>query len=104
MHLVYANGTELRDTFYTDTTDQIAECFVETRLRITRLDFRDYFENILGWDRSRISSLSLCYAWEYEKDGKIYYQDITPYTVLKFSYQWLTDINTAIDILYQVYY
>ena len=104
IHLRFADGTQITDNIYEVESDQVAECYIETRLRITRLDFRDYFEQILGWDRSRISSLSLCSAWYNTKNGKIYFQDITPYTVLKFSYQWLTDLNVAIDMLYQIYY
>jgi hypothetical protein len=75
------------------------------RLRITRLDFRDYFENVLGWDKARISSLSLCLAWYDDTiDNYVYYQDITPYTVLNFSYQPLVDATMAVDVEYQVYY
>ena len=75
------------------------------RLRITRLDFRDYFENVLGWDKSRISSLSLCTAWYNEgDDGFTYFQNILPYTILNFSYQLLVSSETAIDIQYELYY
>lgn len=104
IHLRYADGTQITDSIYDVDADQVAECYIETRLRINRLDFRDYFEQILGWDKSRISSLSLCSAWYNTKNGRITFQDIMPYTVLKFSYQWLTDLNVAIDILYQIYY
>ena len=75
------------------------------RLRITKLDFRDYFENVLGWDKARISSLSLCTAWYDDSiDGYRYYQDIMPYTILFFSYQWLVDDTISVDIEYQIYY
>jgi hypothetical protein len=72
---------------------------------ITTDDFRDYFENVLGWDKGRISSLSLCTAW-YDDDIDDYrwYQDITPYTLLNFSLQWLVDDTIALDIEYQIYY
>lgn len=105
LHLRYADGTQITDNIYTDTTDQAAECFVETRLRITRLDFRDYFEEVLGWDNARISTISLNYAW-YDDDIDIYkwYQDIYPYTKLNFAYEFLVDAKKAIDIIYQIYY
>ena len=75
------------------------------RLRITRLDFRDYFENVLGWDKARISAMTLCFAWYDDTIDKYrYYQDITPYTLLNFQYQWLVDLDVAIDIEYQIYY
>ena len=104
VHVQYADGTQITDNIYVVDADQTAECYIETRLRITRLDFSDYFEKVLGWDRSRISSISLCSAWYNTVDDKIYFQNIIPYTVLKFSFQWLTDLNVAIDILYQIYY
>ena len=62
LHVKYADGTQVDDNMYTNDTDQGIECYIETRLRITRNDFRDYFENVIGWDNARISTVSLCYA------------------------------------------
>lgn len=105
LHLRYADGTDVRETMYSDVTTQTIECFVETRLRITSLDFRDYFDDVLGWDRARISTISLCYAWYDDSiDGYKYFQDIYPYTKLNFSYKWLVEETDAIDVIYQVYY
>lgn len=105
LHLRYADGTQITKDLYNIESNQEAECYVEMRLRITRLDFRDYFENILGWDKARISSLSLCTAWYDDSiDGYRYYQDIMPYTILFFSYQWLVDDTISVDIEYQIYY
>jgi hypothetical protein len=105
LHLRYADGTQITPDMYNIESEQSAECYVEMRLRITRLDFRDYFEEILGWDKARISSLSLCLAW-YDDEVSDYrvFQDITPYTLLNFSYQPLVDSTIGIDILYQIYY
>lgn len=105
LYVRYADGTPITPEMYNVHSEQTAECFIQTRLRITTLDFRDYFEQVLGWDKARISSLSLCYAWYDETIDKYrYYQDITPYSILYFSYQWLVDANVAIDILYNIYY
>lgn len=105
LHVMYTDGTQVDDNMYISTTDQVAECYIETRLRITRNDFRDFFEKTIGWDNARISSLSLCYAWEYVgEDGKKYYQDIYPYTKLNFPVEWLVNLDKAIDFNYQVYY
>ena len=105
LYVRYADGTPITPEMYNVHSDQTAECFIQTRLRITTLDFRDYFEQALGWDKARISSLSLCYAWYDDTIDKYkYYQDITPYTILYFSYQWLFDANVAIDVLYDIYY
>lgn len=105
LHLRYADGTQITENIYNEESTQQAECYVDLRLRITRNDFRDYFENALGWDKARISSLSLCTAWYDDTIDKYkYYQDILPYTLLYFSYQWLVDDTIAVDIEYQIYY
>jgi hypothetical protein len=108
LHVMYTDGTQVDDNMYNNNTDQVAECYVETRLRIARNDFRDFFADIIGWDNARISSLSLCYAWEIEiQDGEYthkYYQDIYPYTKLNFPVEWLVNLDKAIDFNYQVYY
>lgn len=105
MHLRYTDGTQINDQIYNVTTTQTAECYVETRLRINRNDFRDYFEQVRGWDLARISTLSLCYAWYDDTiDSYKWYQEIYPYTKLNFSVEWLVDLTKAIDFNYQVYY
>ena len=104
LHVRYTDGTQVDDNMYSTNTSQIAECYVETRLRITRNDLRDFFENVIGWDHARISTLSLCYAWYYEKDGYKYFQDIYPYTKLNFAFEELVDLTKAIDFNYCVFY
>ena len=105
LHMRYADGTQITETFYTDNTDQMPEIYTEFRLRITRLDFRDYFDQVLGWENARISSISLNSAWYDDSiDDYIWYQDIYPYTKLNFDYKWLVEANMAIDIIYQIYY
>jgi hypothetical protein len=98
MHLRYTDVTQINDQIYNVTTTQTAECYVETRLRINRNDFRDYFEQVRGWDLARISTLSLCYAWYDDTiDNYKWYQEIYPYTKLNFSVEWLVDLTKAID-------
>ena len=105
MHVRYTDGTEISEDFYNIDTDQAVECYVETRLKITRLDFRDYFENVRGWDHARISTLSLCYAWYDDTiDEYKWFQEIYPYTKLNFPVEWLTDLNRAISIHYSIFY
>lgn len=105
LNLRYADGTQITDNIYNIDTAQSAECYVDMRMRITRLDFRDYFENVLGWDKARISSLSLCFAWYDDTiDDYVYFQDITPYSLLNYQFQYLTDLSVAIDVLYEIYY
>lgn len=109
LHLRYADGTQIsEEDIYEIATSQNAECFIETRLRINRYDFRDYFDQVLGWDHARYSSLSLCYAWyrDIEEDGEThrYYQSITPYTKLNFPFNWLYDLTKGADFIYDIYY
>lgn len=105
LHLRYTDGTQINDEMYTIETTQAAECFVETKLRVTRNDFRDYFEQVRGWDNARISTLSLCYAWYDDTiDDYKWYQQIYPYSKLNFSVEHLVDLTKAIDFVYQVYY
>jgi hypothetical protein len=105
LHLRYADGTMITDEMYEYETDQIAECYVQTRLRINQKDFRDYFDSELGWDKARISSLSLCYAWYDDTiDEHVWYQQITPYSLLNFPFKELSDLDTAIEFVYSVYY
>ena len=109
LHIRYADGTQVNmEELYIVDTSQMAECYVEARLRINRNDFRDYFEEVLGWDKARISSLSLNTAWYRQfEDGDItakYYQCIRPYTKLNFPLNWLVDLTKAIDIIYRIYY
>lgn len=105
LHLRYTDGTQINSEMYFIDTEQAAECFVETRLRITREDFRDYFEQVRGWENARISTLSLCYAW-YDNtiDEYKWYQQIYPYTKLNFSVEWLMDLTKAIDFQYKIFY
>lgn len=104
IHLKYTDGTDITEDIYKTQTVQDAECYVETRLRITRTDFRDYFEQVLGWKKARISTLSLCSAWYTEKDGYKWYQDIYPYSKLNFSFEKLVDLTKAVDFQYSVFY
>lgn len=105
MHLRYADGTQITEDIYINPTDQMAECYVETRLRITKLDFRDYFNDVLGWDNARISTISMLYGWYDDTiDQYRWYQDVYPYTKLNFAYIWLVDSNYALDVIYQIYY
>ena len=108
LHVKYTDGTQVDDNMYNSNTDQVAECYIETRLRITRNDLRDFFEETIGWDNARISTISLCYAREYvnpeDPDQFKYYKDIYPYTKLNFPVEWLINLDKAIDFNYQVYY
>lgn len=103
LHLRYADGTMVNSNIYNLNPTQTTECYVEMRLRITRLDLRDYFEYI-GWDKARISSLSLNYGWYNTSGGYQYFQSIGSYSLLNFQYKELQDLTVAIDVLYEVFY
>ena len=90
---------------YNIDSSQNAECFVETRLRITRQDFRDYFEQVTGWDNALINTISLLFAWYDDTiDDYIWYQQVVPFSKLNIPNEWLVDLGKAIDIIYRVYF
>lgn len=105
LHLRYLDGTEITEDMYAIDSSQQAECYVETRLRITRLDFRDYFDKVLGWENAHISTLSLLYAW-YDNtiDNYIWYQQILPFSKLNFPTEWMVDLTKSIDVNYITYF
>ena len=47
LYVRYADGTPITPEMYNVHSEQTAECYIRTRLRITTLDFRDYFEQVL---------------------------------------------------------
>ena len=105
MFLRYVDGTEITpDSMYNVETTQDAECFVQLDLLINRLDFRDYFDNVLGWDKARVSTISLCYAWFTEDEQFKWYQEITPFTKLNFSYEKLVDLTKSIAFEYALFF
>lgn len=105
LHLRYTDNTQINDEMYNIETTQAAECYVETRLRINRNDFREYFEQVLGWDKARISTISLCYAWYDDTiDNYRWYQQIYPFAKLNFPVEWLVDLTKAIDFHYDVFF
>lgn len=104
LYLRYTDGTEITPAnMYNVVTTQEAECYVQLDLGINRLDFRDYFDKI-GWDKARISSLSLMYAWFTEQDGYKWYQNIIPFTKLNFSFEKLVDSTKALAFEYSLFF
>lgn len=105
LHLRYTDGTQITNEMYSVQSDQAAECYIETRLRVNRVDCRDYFEQVLGWDKARISTLSLCHAWYDDTiDQYKWYQEIQPYTKLNYSVEWLQDLSRSVEFQYQLYF
>lgn len=108
MFMKYTDGTEMTAaTIYSTSTTQDAECYVQLDLLINRLDFRDYFDQVLGWDHARVSTLSLCYAWYTEDEGDPsyrWYQDIIPFTKLNFSMERLVDNTKALAFEYAIFF
>ena len=116
LHIRYLDGTEVTEEMYSVDSSQLVEVYVEMRLAVTRKDFRDYFDEVLGWDNADISTISLLTAWYIdnipenpdadEEDQVKYrcYQDIIPFSKFNFGKEQLVDLNRAIDFNYQVYY
>jgi hypothetical protein len=106
LHVRYLDGTEVTNTMYNVVSSQQVEVYVEMRLSVTKEDFRDYFDDVLGWDDANISTISLLLAWYDDTRGDTYrwYQDIIPYSKFNFAQEKLIDLNRAIDFNYQVYF
>lgn len=105
LYLRYTDGTEINPaTMYNVITTQEAECYVQLDLSINRLDFREYFDKVLGWDKARVSSLSLMYAWYTEQDEFKWYQNIIPFTKLNFSFEKLVDSTKALAFEYSIFF
>lgn len=116
LHVRYLDGTEVGANMYRIGSSQPVEVYIETRLAVTRLDFRDYFDYVLGWDNADISTLSLVTAWyddtiienpDADPEDQYYfrwYQDILPYSKLNFKTIDLYELNKAIDFNYQIFY
>lgn len=106
LHVRYLDGTEVTRSMYNVTSTQQVETYVEMRLSVTKEDFRDYFDDVIGWDNANISTISLLIAWYDNTRGDTYrwYQDIIPYSKFNFSQEQLVDLNRAIDFNYQVYF
>lgn len=108
LHIEYLDGTEVTSDMWSVVTNQPVEIFIEMRLSVGRLDFREYFEEVLGWDKANINTVSLVTAWYDDfEEGDLtfkYYQDIIPFSKFNFRTEDLTDLTRAIDFNYQVFY
>lgn len=115
-HVRYLDGTEVGSNMWSVDAAQQVEVYVEMRLSVSRVDFRDYFDEILGWGSANISTISLLTAWydnticenpDAEPEDQIYYkwyQDVLPFSKFNFDQNKLIDLNKGIDFTYQVYY
>lgn len=116
LHVRYLDGTDVGPNMFNVNTPQDIEVYVEMRLSISRLDFRDYFDQVIGWDNAYVNTVSLCTAWYrddiVENPGSStdeainyqWYQDIIPFSKFNFKDNDLTELNKAIDFIYQIYY
>ena len=116
LHIRYLDGTEVTSNLYSVDSSQIAEIWVESRLSVTRNDFRDYFDLVLGWDNADFSTISLLIGW-YDNsipedpdasaaDAVYYkwYQDVIPYSKWNFKAIDLTDLTEGVSFIYEVYF
>ena len=105
MFMRYTDSTDITPDIYNVETSQDADCFVDLELLINAVDFRDYFDKVLGWDHARISTISLCHAWYDDTiDEYKWYQDIMPYSKLNFAFEKLVDSTKSILFKYDIFY
>lgn len=104
LHLRYVDGTLIDENLYDSENPKEAETFVEMMLKITKQDFRDFFNVTTGIESAKINNITLLSAWYTEDSGFKYYQDITPITQLNIPNEPLIDPTKGIDIIYHIYY
>lgn len=108
LNFKYADGTQVvPESMYSVDTSQAAEVWVETNLNISREDLRDYFDQVIGWENARVSTISLCYAWYadgLDPNNYRWYQQIIPMTKLNFSFRLLHDLTGSLRFNYRIYF
>lgn len=104
LYMRYADGTEMDASMYNTQTTQEAECFVKCDLMVNRNDCREWFDQVIGWDRARISTISLCSAWYTAQGGFKWFQNILPFTKLNFSFERLVDETKALKFEYSLFF
>lgn len=115
LNIKYVDGTEVTEEMWSGESNQAVEIYVEMRLALSRVDFREYFAakktdpNVLA----EVSTISLVTAWSEQLADPnaptgaptyYYYQDILPFSKFNFRTEKLDDKTRAIDFNYQIFY
>ena len=101
----YIDGTPIDSNIYASANTTEVETYVETRLKITREDCRQYFTATVGMNEARVNTISLLTAYPVEEaDGYTYYKDVKPLTKLNIPVESLIDESKGLDIIYHIYY
>lgn len=100
----YLDGTPIDENIYTSERTDEVETFVRMHFIISREDCREFFNQTVGQEESRLSSLSILTAWKKNINGIDYYQDIRPLTKFHFPVESLIDNSKGLDITYTLYY
>lgn len=97
------DGTEVEpDVHNTSRTDPI-ETFVEMILKISKLDCREYFENIGEIEKARINSIGLFTGVKGElDDGSEDYKQVKMFSKININNEMLTT-NKDLTIVYRIY-
>lgn len=99
-----SDGTPVNSEVYSShRTDEI-ESFIEIKLSISTDDCKEFFENTIGINHTKINTISLLKCWSREIGGFTYYQDIRPVTKINFPNEILFNLKKGLDIYYYVYY
>lgn len=99
-----SDGTPVGSEVYSShRTDEI-ESFIELKLKISLEDCKEFFEQTVGINHTKINTISLLLCWQTEVNGIKYYQDIRPVTKINFPNEPLFSLNKGLDVIYQVFY
>lgn len=100
----YIDGHVIDENVYTSTRTDEINSVTKLHLIVSPDDCKEFFNQTLGLEEARLSSISLLSAYPKVIDGITYYQEIRPVTKYHFANESLIDISKGLDITYLLYY
>ena len=100
----YEDGTPIDSSVYRSNREDDSETRVQLHLKVTKDEAKQFFRATTGINTARVNQISLLTAFPKTVDGKIYYQDIRPFTLYNFNTIPLIDDELGIDIKYDLYF
>lgn len=100
----YVDGTPLDASVYRNTRKDEAMTRTQLHLKITKEECRSFFRATTGINNARVNQISLLTAYPKRLDGKVYYQNIRPFSLYNFNTIPLIDDELGIDIKYDLYF
>lgn len=100
----YVDGTPIDSSVYRSTRKDDAITRVGLHMKVTKDEARQFFYATTGINTARVNCISVLTAWPRLIDGKIYYQNIRPFTRYNFNTIPLIDPELGLDIKYDFFF